>query len=171
MKRDWRKKNQSGLTLIETIIYIALFSLMIGFAIFTFYQILETNQAHQDRIDIETEANFIMQKILWALSGVQTINQPALNTTSSVLSVTKYNFSQNPVIFDITLNAVRISRGANSATPLNSDSVRITSLAFYHHPAVANQGEAVSIIFTVAASSTNLTNTSTTLQTKVYLKK
>ena len=168
-----KRKNQEGVTLVETLLYAVLFSLMIAFAMFSFNQMLENNLGQERRLEVETEANFIMTKILWALSNAQNINQPAANSTSSNLSVNKYNFAQNPIAFNLAEDKVKISKaGGTNGTPLNSSAVQITNLSFYRSPEVGNQTEAITITLSISAIPIPTTQTaSTTLQTKIYLKK
>ncbi len=175
-RNSMKNKKQAGVTLVETLLYAVFFALMIGFAMFSFNQILEANLKHQNRLEVEIEANFIMQKILWALSDAQTINEPAVNTTSSILSVTKYNFAQNSLVFDLDSENIRLRRGAGDlpgpAIILNSNTVRITNLSFYRSPEIGNQPEAIAITLSVAALPQPIGPTaSTTLTTKIYLKK
>ena len=168
-----KRKNQEGVTLVETLLYAVLFSLMIAFAMFSFNQMLENNLGQERRLEVETEANFIMKKILWALSNAQNINQPAANSTSSNLSVNKYNFAQNPIAFNLAEDKVKISKaGGTNGTPLISSAVQITNLSFYRSPEVGNQTEAITITLSISAIPIPTTQTaSTTLQTKIYLKK
>ena len=86
-----------GFTLIEIIIYVALLSLTIGFILAGVYQILDSKTGVLARTSVEEEANFLMKKIKWAMTGVDAVNQPTAGATSTTLSVNKFNFSANPV--------------------------------------------------------------------------
>ena len=59
-----------GLTLIETIIYTALVFIIISGFLIAVYQILESNNALYNKIITEQEANFLLRKFSWAVSGV-----------------------------------------------------------------------------------------------------
>ena len=61
------KKEFAGLTLIETIIYLALFTIIIGGSLIAVYQILQASTQSQEYALIEEEGNFLMGKLVWAI--------------------------------------------------------------------------------------------------------
>ena len=163
--------SRGGFTLMETLIYIALFSVITSFVFGVFYQILGSQNQNRDRIEVDSEANFMMQKIRWALAGVQTINQPAVNTTSTTLSVTRYNFAQNPVVFDLNSQALRISKGGASAVVLNNSRVNVSQLIFEHLAQMNNAPKGVKITLSVISSDVERpVAASTTITDTVYLR-
>ncbi|HEY9586208.1 MAG TPA: prepilin-type N-terminal cleavage/methylation domain-containing protein [Candidatus Paceibacterota bacterium] len=165
-------RKSDGFTLIEIVIYTGLFSLVMALVLTAFFQIYGSQSQNQERIEVDSEANFIMQKIFWALSGAQTINQPALSATSSVLSVNKYNFAGNPLVFDLMDGKIRLSRASAAAAPFSNDFVKISKLEFKHNPSQDNVPESVNIILSViASSSVRAVVSSTTLQSIIYLRK
>ena len=99
-----------GFTLIETIIYIALFSIIISLVIGAVYQIIQGSEDLQKNIVAEAEAHFLMRKTEWALAGVSAINSPASGLTGATLSVDKVNYSQNPIVLDLDSGSLRIKR-------------------------------------------------------------
>ncbi len=79
------------------------------------------------------EAQIILeQKIFWAIQSVATINYPAPGATSTVISINKLNYAENPVIIDVLASTTaRLKRGATAAQPLTPDTVAVTDLTFY----------------------------------------
>lgn len=166
-----RRPNLRAFTLAETLIYVALFSLITSFVLVVFYQIIAGNNQDRNRVEVDAEAHFMMQKMLWALTGAQTINQPAVGASSSTLSVTKYNYGQNPIVFDIGSRNLRITKGAGSAALLGSSRVFVNQLTFQHLAAVQNTPEAVKITLNVISSDITMRTASTTLENTIYLRK
>lgn len=161
-----------GFTLIETIIYLGLFSLVSSLVLVVFYQILGSENQHRNRVEVDTEANFMMQKIQWALTGVQTINQPGLNATGTTLSVNKFNYSQNPVVLDLGSRNLRITKGTSSTVLLGSNRVYLNQLTFEHLPAVQSAPEGVKVtLVVVSADIERPVAASTTIQDTIYLRK
>ena len=161
-----------GFSLIETLIYITLFTTVIVFVIASFYQLIDSQNRNRARIETETEGNFVMQKISWALNSLQTINQPAVGATSTTLSVNRYNFAQNPLVFDIASSVVRLSRAALEPIPLTSSNVRVGQLLFAHVSSTATQPEAVQITLNLSSNITDLNKqASNTITTTIYLRK
>jgi len=123
---------RDGFTLIETIIYAALFSTIIGLVIGAVYQIVDGSGALEKSITTDTEAHFLTRKIEWALSSVSVINLPASGATGATLSVDKVSYAENPIIFDLDANNLRIKKGAGNPIILNSSNVVISDLQFQH---------------------------------------
>ena len=61
---------QKGFTLIETIIYIALLSLMLGGVLLSIFQILQGSLRTGEKTTTQEEGNFILRKINWTLTGL-----------------------------------------------------------------------------------------------------
>ncbi|OGM89352.1 hypothetical protein A3J77_02230 [Candidatus Wolfebacteria bacterium RBG_13_41_7] len=151
-----------GFTLIEILIYSALTSIIIGGSLVVVYQIIESSNGIYDKIVIEQEANFLLQKIKWALIGATTINVPPVGATSSTLSVNKANFSDNPIIIDLNSNNLRLKNGLNEQNILNSQNIAVDNVIFEHQAANGNLPEAVKI---------NLIVNSRLFNTTIYLRK
>lgn len=165
-------KQRKGFTLIETIIYAGLFSVIISLVLVGVFQIIESQDRAQAIVETQEEANFIMRKIRWALLGVQSINQPLAGTTSSLLSVNKFNFGQNPVIFDVASDSIRLATGGGGSLTLNSRDVKIVSLVFEHIPQSGDIPPAIKTELTVEFNrdaSTGLV-VSSSLESISYLK-
>jgi type II secretory pathway component PulJ len=171
MKQITSEGRQKGFTLLDTVVYIGLFSLVTSFVIVILYQIIAGQGQHRNRVEVDAESNFMMQKIVWALTGAQTINQPAVNATSSVLSVSKYGFSENPLVFDVGSRNLRLTRGSGTPALLGNNRVYVGELLFEHLPSSLNAAEAVRVTLTVDSSDITRPTASTTLTNTIYLRK
>ncbi len=133
-----RPARNRGFTLIEMIVYMALFSIMMGGLIVTVHQLYQSIGSMNSKVMEQEEINFVIKKIDWVLTGVSSINAP-LSGTSPTLNINKTGFIQNPII--IKFNSVRkdieIQTGAsNPFFPLTTKNVKVTSLQFQYLPAV-----------------------------------
>ena len=79
---------------------MALFAILMGGAVTVAYAVFESAGHNQGKEILQQEGDFLIGKIEWALSGVQTIDSPPLNpldpttsTQNSILQVTKYGSS------------------------------------------------------------------------------
>ncbi|KKR55702.1 MAG: hypothetical protein UT92_C0001G0045 [Candidatus Curtissbacteria bacterium GW2011_GWA1_40_24] len=154
-----------GLTLIETIIYLALVFLIITTATSAIYPIINNADRSQAWVEVENEANFIIRKISWAMNNVSTINSPAANGTLTVLSLTKNNFSPNPIVFDIDDGDFRMTLGTSSPVVISSGNVRISN-ALFKHTASSGLPSMAEVNFDISYA-----NASTTVKTTVGLRK
>ena len=117
--------SQSGVTLIEVLLYITILGFVMTAALMSTYQILSGSESLSYKNVTEEEAGFIIAKINWALNDVSLINSPSANGSGGTLSVNKNGVGT--LIFtlvgdDVTLNVVKI----------NSDRAVITNLNFEH---------------------------------------
>lgn len=162
--------SKGGFTLVETIIYIALFSIMTSFVLAVFYQLIGSYDQNKNRIEVDQEANFLMQKLLWALTGAEIINQPTAGATSTSLSLSKYTYGQNPIVFDVAAQNLRISKASSPPVQLGSRKIFVTEFLAEHVPAVQSAPEGVKIRLGVISSDITRPQASTTLKNTIYLR-
>lgn len=137
--------NNKGFTLIEILVYMALVSIVSGFVILIVFQITNIQDRLREKIEAEDELNFILQKIDWVLQDANVINQPAVNSTSTTISITKNNFSQNPIvlILNATSGSIGLSRSGGGYAEINSQNTIVDKLIFEHIGAINGAPEAV----------------------------
>lgn len=123
---------RKGFTLIETIIYAALLAIIIGGVLFAVYQMVESRYRLGAFVETEEEGRFLMSKINWALDGLNSVTEPAVNATSSALSVNKLNFPTNPIRIYASGTQAFISYGGGQPKLLTSDSILVRNLTFRH---------------------------------------
>ncbi len=113
-------KNNSGFTLIEVIVYIALFSIIIGGGMIAVYEVIQSTDAGTNHVTMEEEANFLLRKINWALTGATSF------TTGSSLSIIK---SGSTYVFDLNSGNLQLTDGGTIYI-LNSSSISVSSLSY-----------------------------------------
>lgn len=90
---------QSGFTLFEVLIYIALFSVIIGSGVLAAFNIFDGSLRVQQIANQEVELDFVLNKLEWALSG-SSIEEPVFGFSSDELIVskngTRYRFYRTP---------------------------------------------------------------------------
>ena len=141
-----KMKNNGGFTLIEVLIYSALFSLMMVGMLGAVYMVLQGANRSEARLLVDDEANFVLRKMNWALTGVSSINSPAAGSTWSELSVNKTGVVL-PVKFRLNAGDIEIKPGLGSYTPLDTANVVAASLSFEHIPASGDKPAAIRATF------------------------
>ncbi len=119
---------REGFTLIETVVYIGLLTIMIGGTLLTVYRLMGDLNGMRGKVNTDEEANFLLRKIDWALTGASAVSIPSSDT----LVVTKVGFSPNPIKIDLASTTLELSRGGGTPTPLNSVNVVVSSTTFQH---------------------------------------
>lgn len=117
---------QKGFTLIEVIIYIALFSILIGGSFVSAYQLIDGSNKLSVKNTIQDEGLFVMRKLTWVLTNINPTSSITPSSLSSpTLRVVKYDGNQ----IDIKLNGNKIemkeSLGTNIFLPITTDNVTI----------------------------------------------
>ena len=156
---------------METVIYICLLSFITSFVIVVLYQMVGSQNQNRNRTEADGEGNFLMQKMVWALTGATAIHSPAVSATGTTLSITKYNHPSNPIVFDVNGRDIRIAQGTSTPAILNSARVYVDQLIFHHLAASGTIPEGVTITMRVLSSDIERPIlTSTTLSDTVYLR-
>jgi hypothetical protein len=127
-------------TLVEVMIYIALFGMLVGGAVVSAYQVLSGGARNQRSIEIQEEGTFIHRKINWEVAQAN---------TASVVSDTLV-LEPGHVVFAEDAGRMTIARGASSvALPISSESVVLASTTFAVTPGVGGKPTSVRASFLV----------------------
>ena len=166
-----------GFTLIETITYLAIYSIIITGALVSAYAIFESAGRNQTKAIAQEEGTYLVGKIDWALTGTQSITAPAAGGVGSVLQVIKYDSTVgNPVVITFTNGTITLSRGGNAPQVLNNSNVTITCppTGCLSHESASGDGinqESVSASFTVHATTSTGIPYSQDFSTTKYVRK
>ncbi len=144
-----------GFTLIETLIYIGLFTILIGGVGVSVYSIIESSGRNSAKALIQTEGDFLVAKINWAISGAKIVNEPAVGVVSQTLSITKWDTSIGNVVITSSGEDITISRGASPAIVLNNEDVNISDLSFVHEYSGGTSPESITASFKLSARTAN----------------
>ncbi|OGZ96985.1 MAG: hypothetical protein A2847_00690 [Candidatus Sungbacteria bacterium RIFCSPHIGHO2_01_FULL_50_25] len=144
-----KQRHQFGFSLLETLIYIALFSFILsGILAGTFYM-LDSTERTRAKLLLEEEGNFLLRKITWALSGLDTIQVPASGNSGPILTVIRVGLplGENPLTFSENGGVLQMQRGSNPTISLSSSGVSVSGLTFEHIASVVGKPAAVKINF------------------------
>lgn len=121
-------KQKSGFTLIETVIYIALFSIVIFGGIVGSYNIIEGSNKNSEDIKIQKESLFINQKISWAITNASSI---LISNIGKTLTISRPDLNnESPIIITEAGSVITLSRGANPSSILNNNRYKVSDLIF-----------------------------------------
>jgi prepilin-type N-terminal cleavage/methylation domain-containing protein len=118
-----RIKYNKGFTLIETIVYIALFGILLSGVFMSAYNIIESNGRNQVKIIMKNEGEFILAKINWAISRAEVAQVPSGGYLQVSDGVNNFEFKQQG-------NNITLKRNTSDVTPLNNKSVQVINLFF-----------------------------------------
>ena len=153
-----------GFTLIETIVYIALFAILMTGIISSIYMLFESGNRNESKAMLQEEKAYLVGKINNALSGMQTITSPAVNSSGTSLSLTKYDGTN----ISMGLSGTNITYGG---VALNNTNIKVSKLVFIHTYAGGVNPESVEAGFTLTVTTPNGAIISQTASTTRYLRK
>jgi Tfp pilus assembly protein PilW len=141
-----------GMTLIETTIYLALFSLFMTGAVIVSWQIIETIEHNKNEIMIQEEGTFLVHKIQWALTGA---TAAATTHDTTTLIITRPDLaartpSQSPLTFTFDANNILLARGRRDPVSLTTGGFPVTDISFTVTPASAERPASVTVRFSIA---------------------
>lgn len=170
MKYYHHQNTERGFTLMETVVYLALFSIIIGGSVIGAYGISESAGRNQAKAMLQEEGTFLIGKIDWVLSGVNMVNTPSMGEVSSNLSVTKYDNSL--ISLSLSGTTLIIQKGATSS-PLSNTNVDITGLTFTHTGTSSDSviSEGVTAVVTMTTRAPNGMTFTQNFSTTKFLRK
>ncbi len=142
------QRKQQGFTLLETVVYLGLFAIVIGGGMIATYEIIQSSGKVSNQAMVSEEANFLLSKINWGLSGATAISIPS----STTLVATKIiNSISTNLTFTLSGSNLTLQRGANTAQILNSSNVTVSNLNFTNIPASGGIPQGVTMSLTITS--------------------
>jgi type II secretory pathway pseudopilin PulG len=175
-----KKKTPAGFTLIETLVYLALFALIMVGLIGSAYNIFEGNNRTQTKTTLQEEGDFLLAKINWVLIGLNPVNGivgPVLGGSGLTLEVNKTDpLIINPVCLTLTSGKVQIKKDGSICSitsgyiDLNNSNTTVSALSFDHQGS-ASGPEWVAASFTLNTKTPEGHTYSQDFTTTKYLRK
>ena len=144
---------QKGFTLMETMIYIALFGIILSGAVVGTYNLLEGGDRNILTTGIQEEGTFLNRKVSWALTGATAVS---VSGGGTILNITRPDLgAQSPLVISGTGSTMTIKRGSGVAVDLNSDRFKIANVNFTYIASVNGRPPSVGTAFFVAGKAFN----------------
>lgn len=119
-----------GFTLLELLIYIAVFSILALACSYLLWQITKNSNQNYVLIELQDNSRFCLKKISHTIRQAQAINQPLIGQSSNLLSLQMADPSLNPTVFQIQNNQLTITQGSQGTYILSTDQIIVDSLLF-----------------------------------------
>jgi type II secretory pathway pseudopilin PulG len=139
-----KDKNQEGFTLLEALLYSALFAFIMTGLLASAYMIIQATENSGGQLLVDDEASFIIRKMDWAMTGINTIHFPNEDQTGFTLSINKQGVGL--VQFRLNSGDIEIDTGSGYF-PLDSENVTATDLTFYRIPASGEKPSGIKVEF------------------------
>ena len=156
--------NTKGFTLIETLVYLALFALIIGGMVVAAYALFESSDRNQTKAMLQEEKAYLMGKIEWALSDVKVVSVPTASASGPTLTLTKYDGTT----VTVTSSGTKV---LFNTTVLNNTNTTISNLVFIHTYGGTINPESLEVGFTITAKTPTGADISQRASTTIYFRK
>ena len=136
---------ESGFTLIETVVYVALLSILLSGAIVAAFSLSDGAAKNTETLQTKEEIAFIEDKIGWALMNATSITTTATSIRIQKMTGDDFVSSDNPITLYEDDAMLLLKRGSAAPVPLNPDGFPVT--AFHSSIKTTNSGKQVSVAF------------------------
>lgn len=117
-----------GFTLIEVVMYIGLFSIVMSSSVVVVWQLVDGMRHDMQRITVQEEGNFVMQKIHRSLADAESVEVLGGAVSHEVVL---HAAERITIRFHAASSSVEIQRGeAASFVPLTTPAVVVTNVVF-----------------------------------------
>jgi len=151
--KEFFVKKESGFSLIELLLYMAIVGVIIG-SISTAFLLYSNGKTKTKVIaDIEYSGNFVSHLIEQNIRDASNIVSPATSTASGTLTLGMTSSTINPTTFKHVSNKLYISKGAGPDVQISPSSYIVSSSSFTNVSKPNTQGS-ISFSFTLKTTST-----------------
>lgn len=129
-KNKAKKTLKKGFTLVETLLYVSIISVMLlVFSIFLFL-ILQSMIKYQTISEVDQQGIQVVQMMTQLIRNAKKINIPVQGATGATLSVDTVDAGKTPTVFNSSGSNVQIKEGTGAIIPLTSSRVVVSGLSF-----------------------------------------
>lgn len=123
-------KKQSGFTLVELLLYVAIVSnLLLALAAF-FSTSLTARAKNQSIFEVNQQGQASVEYIAQTIRNSSSISAPAAGASAASLTLVVPTGSLSPTIFDLSGSTLQVKEGVAAYVPLTNSKVQVTALSF-----------------------------------------
>jgi Tfp pilus assembly protein PilW len=121
---------KKGISLVETLIYISIFSIFI-LSVTTFMSSLSSSRLHnQIVLEVNDQGARVMKTITQTLRNASQVNSPTIGNTALNLNLVTYTSIKNPTIFSENNGVIYMKEGSGAEIALTNNKVIASDLIF-----------------------------------------
>ncbi len=136
-----------GFTLIETIVYLALFSILFTGVLVSSYTFFRGAENVSARVVKENEIAFVVRKMATLLASASAVTSPSSGTSGSTLTFSTY--SGDSYTFTIASDAATLQKNSTTPVVLTAERVKFTNFSVSHTAATGGFPRYIEYSFTV----------------------
>lgn len=127
-----KNKRTKGISLIETLIYVAIFSIFVV-ALTSFSRSILLARVHnQIVLEVNDQGSRAVKTITQTLRNASQVNSPTITNTAQNLSIATEAPATNPTVFSLIGGTLYITEGSGSPVALTNSKVVMSNLLFFN---------------------------------------
>ncbi|MCA9387246.1 hypothetical protein KC669_04400 [Candidatus Dojkabacteria bacterium] len=129
---DQQTNSKKAFTLIETLLYISLTSIILVSISAFMGLLININNRNKAISEVNHQSIEVLENITASIQNAEGINSPAQSSSGNSLSLQIDSASSNPTVVGLSGTRVIIQEGASSPVFITSDDVIVNDLTFYN---------------------------------------
>ncbi|XOU94295.1 MAG: PilW family protein [Candidatus Kerfeldbacteria bacterium] len=142
-------KQQQGITMIETLVYLALVSGILLAATSFAWNIINNRTKAFSIQEVEQNGRFITQKIAGVIKEANAITFPLVGNTASNLDLEMNDGGTQTISINLNGDDLEWQEDAGPTVLLNSNQVRITSMDFVNMSSTNNRTQNIKLVMII----------------------
>ncbi|MEK7607278.1 MAG: hypothetical protein AAB444_03735 [Patescibacteria group bacterium] len=139
---------RQGFTLVELLLYVGLSSLLLLTMTLFLSTLLESRVKNQTVAEVEQQGAAALHMMAQIIRNAESITSPIQGNNASSLTLNVITGANDPTVFDLSSDALRITEGAGSPMVLTNSRVTVSGLTFQNLSHTGTPG-AVRVNFTL----------------------
>lgn len=140
---------KKGFTIIETVMYIGILSMIFAILLPIFYLATTSSIENQLSLTEIEEESFVRTKINHFISSAQSIETPTAGQLSNFLKLTLIDSHGTKIEVRENGNFILLKQGSGEEEKINSGRVKVSDLRFIHNPSTHSSPDSVSYGFII----------------------
>lgn len=151
--------HRKAFTLVELLVYVAVFSIVVVGFITVFVSILRIQSQQSGQTQVEEESQFLLQQIQYYVENARLVDM-TLDTATSTLQLREFSSSIDPTTISATGGVAYLNQGTSSNPfALTSSHVAVSNMQFTRHYNIGSSSafgaDSVSFSFTISYNVSN----------------
>ena len=147
-------KNHRGFSLIEIIVYVAIFSILVVVLASFLNSITSTRLHSQIVLEVNDQGSSAIKTIAQTLRNASSVNSPTMGSIASSLSVLTVSPATSPTVFSESGGVLYITEGSGSPVALTNNKVVVSNLTFSNFSR-SSTPDIIKVSFTITSISVN----------------
>ncbi len=123
-------KTNYGFTLVEMLVYTALFALMVSALVAFMSTLSQSRIRNQAVLEVNDQAAQVMRVITQNVRNATSVSSPSIGTSGSSLSVNTVLPATTPTTFTVSGGTLYITQGSGGAVALTNNRVAVSNVLF-----------------------------------------